>query len=884
MSAVLGRRQFLMACAGGASGSLSDGEAAAFEGEWYAGAGDPDDLRLLDTARGMFAPNPRLQSIDMLYQPEWNGFVEGPGWDAWWIQNSYGTTYCALPFLTEPHLTFLQNAQDLWFDQMGDGRTAGANGWVAPDGCLCDAARPGWVVYRQGDGRTDIHDWAVEFTAAGLLLQAELLLISRDLGAVARYLPLLERCAEFLETRRDPAASLYRAGPAANLLAPSYAGWRRPDGTYGMAYLAGLSVTTIAALDRLVELERLAGRPQQAAPYEARARSSRAALPRLLGPDGCFVRSIDPDGTRHGVYGQERHGYIDAAPNHDAVALGVVDDKTAHRIVDRLTSIGGLRPHTFVLANYPGLDDMYERPEGIWAFGTWVNGGHWSTCEARMVLAYYRTGRHDDARRSMRKLLEFAERFALDNPLSNFGATVSWYRRPVYLTYDAFGPPAALVRGLFGYRYTARGLVVTPRLPAGIQRLDQRFPVRLGASLLTISTAGSGTATSATLNGRRLRVERDGSMLIEAEGLPREAHLAIGLGGSAPPSGRPRPRRRLIPRPPEPGSRFWRDPDSSSSVADNGLPLRIGASSEGGNRFLGEVADVRLYARDLSEPEVAALARGGEVAEGLVARWPLDTLADGRARCAGAGPWAAAAGAVSLGGRSPVGGSLRLHGGYLEAAYDADLALPLRFTLAAWVRPDTLVPEGMRIVDKVTVGAEDGYLLDCFTGGELRLITPFGHLRQTADGLQAGRWVHVAGVCGSGRIALFADGRRIAERTAERVARDAEEWSEVAALAARLYEFAREMRRAGLGRTYEAAHAELALHCVEAWRRRRALLASGGLAPLEGPARAAADRLYRATAAAHCRSVARRLDAMAGDPRSARQPAVALWQRTGRRH
>jgi len=36
----------------------------------------------------------------MLYTPKWNGFVEGPTWDAWWIQNSYGTTYCALPFLT----------------------------------------------------------------------------------------------------------------------------------------------------------------------------------------------------------------------------------------------------------------------------------------------------------------------------------------------------------------------------------------------------------------------------------------------------------------------------------------------------------------------------------------------------------------------------------------------------------------------------------------------------------------------------------------------------------------------------------------------------------------------------------------------------------------
>ena len=61
----------------------------------------------------------------MLYTPLWDGLVEGPTWNAWWIQNSYGTTYCALPFYQEPFITFLQNSQDLWFDQMGDGRRAG---------------------------------------------------------------------------------------------------------------------------------------------------------------------------------------------------------------------------------------------------------------------------------------------------------------------------------------------------------------------------------------------------------------------------------------------------------------------------------------------------------------------------------------------------------------------------------------------------------------------------------------------------------------------------------------------------------------------------------------------------------------------------------------
>ncbi|MBI2201691.1 MAG: hypothetical protein HYU43_07090, partial [Armatimonadetes bacterium] len=232
-------------------------------GKHFHGHGDIEYLRLLDTARRMFEPDPELQNLAMLYTTNWNGLVEGPTWDAWWIQNSYGTTYAVLPFLQEPFVTFLQNSQDLWFDQMGDGRTERPFSqfkWVPPDGCLCDAARPGWFVAKQGDGRVAIHDWGMEFTAAGLLMQSELLLISRDAQAIAKHLTRLERCANFIETRRDPKNNLFLAGPAGNLLAPSYAGWKKPDGTHGQAYLAGLSITYIAALDCLIELEKLAGR------------------------------------------------------------------------------------------------------------------------------------------------------------------------------------------------------------------------------------------------------------------------------------------------------------------------------------------------------------------------------------------------------------------------------------------------------------------------------------------------------------------------------------------------------------------------------------------------------------------------------------------------
>jgi hypothetical protein len=407
----------------------------------------------------------------MLYSPVWNGFVEGPTWGAWWIQNSYGPTYCALPFFLEPYTTFLQNAQDMWFNLMGDGQRKGDKGYVAPDGCLCDAATPTMIYYRQGDGRVDIHDWGMEFTAAGIVMQSELLLISRDKAAIQHYLPMLERSANFIESRRDPKNNLFLAGPAGNLLAPSYAAWKRTDGTYDKAYLAGLSVTYIAGLDRLIELEKMAGNSDKAGLCTDRRDLAKKGLVALTTDEGYLIKYMDPGGTKHGVYGAEKHGYFEAVCNHDAIAFRVADDAQSKKIYDKIASIPGLRPHDLIITNCPGLDDMYEEPKGLWSFGTWVNGGHWTTCEARMILAYYRVGAYDDARRAMKKILEFARIFRTDNPLVDFGAKVYQPKEPINCTYDTWGAPAGLIRGLFEYLYNAEGLKLVPHIPPTITEL-----------------------------------------------------------------------------------------------------------------------------------------------------------------------------------------------------------------------------------------------------------------------------------------------------------------------------------------------------------------------------------------------------------------------------
>jgi hypothetical protein len=427
-------------------------------------------------------------------------------------------------------------------------------------------------MHRQGDGRVSIHDWGLEFTAAGGLLQSELLLVNREPAAVAKYLPKLERCAGFIESRRDPKNNLFLAGPAGNLLAPSYAGCKRPDGTYGMAYLAGLSITYIAFLDRLIEVEKLAGRADQVRLWSGRRASAREGLALLATDEGYFVKSIDPDGTKHGVYGAARYGYFEASPNHDAICFRVVDEAQASRIYQKLASIPGLRPHDLILANCPSLDDMYETPQGLWGFGAWVNGGHWTTCEARALMAYYRLGKFEDARRSMKQIMTFARQFRMDNPLVDFGTAVYQPAQPVNLTYDAFGAPAGLIRGLFEYLYSAEGLRLVPHIPEGINRLEQRFPIRFGAKRLYLQVAGHGPIKSVRVNGQDWQTFEADSVFLPYNSTPDLAAIQILRGeAAAQPFSVAEAGCSLAPLPP---LAAWRRPEKAPAVVPDETVLK----------------------------------------------------------------------------------------------------------------------------------------------------------------------------------------------------------------------------------------------------------------------------------------------------------------------
>ena len=166
-----------------------------FSGTYVEGEGDVKMLDALNAAFESTRPSPNMANLPLLYKRDWNGYVEGPSWPCWWIQNTYGATYSMMPFLgEEPYASWIGNCQAMWFRLMGDGQRKDSRGLVGPDGCLCDmtcillngGSKNGFgdfrqeggavgqeidgkisseeVVYNQGDGAID-GDWFMGTTA-----------------------------------------------------------------------------------------------------------------------------------------------------------------------------------------------------------------------------------------------------------------------------------------------------------------------------------------------------------------------------------------------------------------------------------------------------------------------------------------------------------------------------------------------------------------------------------------------------------------------------------------------------------------------------------------------------------------------------------------------
>ena len=528
-----------------------------YEGVYCSGSGDIDYLSLIDESFAFFNPNPVVPNLTMIYEPKWNTFVEGAGWDAWWIQNSYGFSYAVTPFLQEPWFSLLQNSWDLFWNNQGDGKRMGRSGetdlnsymaLIAPDGSLGDCARPTEIIYKQGDDNFHIHDWFYEATAAGLVMQSEILLAGRNMERTMYYLPKMERACDFIEKARDPQNNLFLVGPASNLIAPSYGGVKQEDGSFGKGYLSGVSITYLAALDRMVELYKMTGDKEKLSIYKHRQKITRESLSQLLAPEGYFVKSLEPGGVKHGVLGQEQYGYLEGTANADAVALRVVGDKTSASIYKQIAGFPDIRPFDFLLTNAPGLDDTYwswghtsgPGMEGIHEFGSWVNGGVWGTQEGRAILMYYRLGKYNDIRRSAQRAMKWAKDYRMDAPWSQRGENTHnvWSDSGgnrfggVAVMVDNFAIPAATIRGLFDYEYRSDCVVLRPRIPSSIDYYRQKQAIRLGTKKLFISCGNGGEEIAwVKVNGKKIELSSDHEIILYDEKLPSNANIEIKTTG-----------------------------------------------------------------------------------------------------------------------------------------------------------------------------------------------------------------------------------------------------------------------------------------------------------------------------------------------------------------
>ncbi len=133
---------------------------------------------------------------------------------------------------------------------------------------------------------------------------------------------------------------------------------------------------------------------------------------------------------------------------------------------------------------------------------------------------------------------------------------------------------------------------------------------------------------------------------------------------------------------------------------------------------------------------------------GMVSWWP----GDGTANDLVGGNNGALVGAVGY-AAGEVGQSFNLTGGYVQVPDTANLDITGQLTIDAWINPSAL---GGRVVDKITAGGADGYLLDTF-GGVIRFIVGNQGLSGSFP-LPTGTWSHIAGVYDGTQMRVYLNG------------------------------------------------------------------------------------------------------------------------------
>jgi hypothetical protein len=154
------------------------------------------------------------------------------------------------------------------------------------------------------------------------------------------------------------------------------------------------------------------------------------------------------------------------------------------------------------------------------------------------------------------------------------------------------------------------------------------------------------------------------------------------------------------------------DPVSGIGVPENAHTVRIGVDSQGANRFAGSIGTLHLTAEVISPEKIAGLAKSEPQTE-TTRNLDAPSFKNG-------------------------------------------------LSIEGWIKPDS--GAAARILDKLTVGVNDGFLFDIQPGGALRLIAGSALITSPQNVIKPGLWQHVAATFDpkSTAMALYVDGTPVA--------------------------------------------------------------------------------------------------------------------------
>jgi hypothetical protein len=342
-----------------------------------------------------------------------------------------------------------------------------------------------------GIGREDIQ----ADVCPSLLISAwDVIRVTGDLERLRQWLPRLEKMAAQIEAQDRNCNGLpesARSGVAGDLPRPSANWWDVINFGHEDAYVCALDYR---AFRTLADLERLAGRSEQAARFDKRADRIRDAyVPTFLNPKtGILAGWKDSEGNLH--------DYWFVFVNALAITYGLVPDPLANSIVDRIENKlkevgytrfdlglpGNLAP--IRKADYiPGAPGAPHKEDGSDSFGIYQNGGATACYAYFYIQALYQLGRRAEAERILWPMVDTFARGGFQNGVGHGGEWRQWDGKPSgyegFLA-DAYYAQMAIFTGHYGITFGPEGFQLAQWSPLK----GKTIPLRLQYMGKTVET------------------------------------------------------------------------------------------------------------------------------------------------------------------------------------------------------------------------------------------------------------------------------------------------------------------------------------------------------------------------------------------------------------